>query len=135
MEDENISSKELEEIYIQLYKKLNTIFGELGFDDYVYSQFIFLMGSVNTLFTLEIICRKRNEEVKNVEYLQEIINSWHQPDLPENSFSELRECIERLFNYSKASRIQLQEKILEQDKVISQLMNKVSELESLKLRI
>ena len=61
MEDENISSKELEEIYIQLYKKLNAIFGELGFDDYVYSQFIFLMGSVNTLFTLEIICRKRNE--------------------------------------------------------------------------
>ena len=64
MEDENISSKELEEIYIQLYKKLHVIFVELGFDDYVYSQFIFLMGSVNTLFTLEIICRKRNEEVK-----------------------------------------------------------------------
>lgn len=61
MEDENISSKELEEIYIQIYKKLNAIFGELDFDDYVYSQFIFLMGSVNTLFTLEIICRKRNE--------------------------------------------------------------------------
>lgn len=61
MEDINISSKELEEIYIQLYKRLNAIFGELGFDDYVYSQFIFLMGSVNTLFTLEIICRKRNE--------------------------------------------------------------------------
>ena len=61
MEDRNISSKELEEIYIQLYKKLNSIFGDIGFDDYVYSQFIFLMGSVNTLFTLEIICRKRNE--------------------------------------------------------------------------
>ena len=64
MEDKNISSKELEEIYIQLYKKLNAIFGELGFDDYVYSQFIFLMGSVNTLFTLEIICRKRNENAE-----------------------------------------------------------------------
>lgn len=62
MEDRNISSKELEEIYIQLYKKLNSIFGDIGFDDCVYAQFIFLMGSLNQLFTFEILGRKRNEE-------------------------------------------------------------------------
>lgn len=62
MEDRNISSKELEEIYIQLYKKLNSIFDDIGFDDCVYAQFIFLMGSLNQLFTFEILGRKRNEE-------------------------------------------------------------------------
>lgn len=61
MEDRSISAKELEDLYFQQYLKLRNIFDTIGNDTYLESKFIFLMGSINMLFTLEILGRKRNE--------------------------------------------------------------------------